>query len=136
MSSAEGVREASFAASGAISTVVSAMQAHVAMLRFKRRLCRALRGITAKGGADRTTVVASVSGFTAIVNAMGAQPNDGDVQREACLTMEVLTSFHDAYLPDGVNRQSEALLQAAAENFPEVGLKSANVMLACRPRGS
>jgi hypothetical protein len=58
----------------------------------------------------------------------GAQSNDGDVQREACMTMEVLTSFHDAYLPDGVNEQSEALLQAAAENFPEVCLQSVNLI--------
>jgi hypothetical protein len=71
MSSADGVREVSFAASGAISTVVSAMQAHVSDA--------SLRGITAKGGADRTMVVASVSRFTAIVNAMG-----GSIQRWGC----------------------------------------------------
>ena len=126
MAPVDGVREVSFAASGAISTVVSAMQAHVGDASVQKEACRALRGIAAKGGADRATVVASVSGFTALVNAMGAHPDDEDVQKEACLAMEVLTSFHDAYLPDGVNEQSEALLQSAAENFPEVCLKSVN----------
>jgi hypothetical protein len=126
MAPVDGVREVSFAASGAISTTVSAMQAHVGDASVQKEACRALRGIAAKGGADRATVVASVSGFTAIVNAMGAHPDDGEVQREACLAMEVLTSFHDAYLPDGVNEQSDALLQAAAENFPEVCLKPVN----------
>lgn len=128
MAPVDGVREVSFAASGAISTVVSAMQAHVEDATVQKEACRALRGIAAKGGADRATAVASVSGFTALVNAMGAHPNDGDVLKEACLTMEVLTSFHDAYLPNGINEQSEALLQTAAENFPETCLKSVNAI--------
>ena len=126
MAPVDGVREVSFAASGAISTVVSAMQAHVGDASVQKEACRALRGIAKKGGADRATVVASVSGFTALVNALGAHPEDEDVQKEACLAMEVLTSFHDAYLPNGVNEQSEALLQTAAENFPELCLKSVN----------
>ncbi|KAL7487637.1 hypothetical protein ACHAW6_013204 [Cyclotella cf. meneghiniana] len=128
MAPADGVREVSFAASGAISTVVSAMQAHVADARVQKEACRALRGIAAKGGADRATVVASVSGFTALVNAMGAHPDDVDVQREACMAMEVLMSFPDAYLPDGVHEQSDALLQAAAENFPHACLKPVNAI--------
>jgi hypothetical protein len=128
MAPADGVREVSFAASGAISTVVSAMQAHVADARVQKEACRALRGIAAKGGADRATVVASVSGFTALVNAMGAHPDDVDVQREVCMAMEVLMSFPDAYLPDGVHEQSDALLQAAAENFPHACLKPVNAI--------
>lgn len=128
MAPVDGVREVSFAASGAISTVVSAMQAHVEDSTVQKEACRALRGIAAKGGADRATAVASVSGFTALVNAMGAHPDDENVLKEACLTMEVLTSFHDAYLPNGINEQSEALLQTAAENFPETCLKSVNAI--------
>jgi len=84
--------------------------------------------IEACRGSERATVVASVSGFTAIVNAMSAHPEDINVQKEACLAMEILTSFPDAYLPNGVNEQSDALLQAAAENFPEACLKSVNAI--------
>mmetsp|Transcript_8538 Transcript_8538/g.18195 ORF Transcript_8538/g.18195 Transcript_8538/m.18195 type:complete len:821 (-) Transcript_8538:172-2634(-) len=121
---ADGVREVSFAASGAISSVVSAMQAHVSDATVQIEACRALRGIAAKGGAERATMVASVSGFTALINAMGAHPDDGDVQRETCLAMEVLTSFPDAYLPN-IAGQAEPFLQAAAENFPDDCLKPA-----------
>ncbi|KAK1748478.1 hypothetical protein QTG54_000417 [Skeletonema marinoi] len=112
-----GMREVSFAASGAIATTVCAMQAHVSDATVQREACRALRGIAAKGGADRATTVASVSGFTALVNALGAHPDDVEVQQEACLCMEVLTSFPDAYLPQ-LDEQTDAYLQAAAEKFP------------------
>lgn len=117
MAPADGMREVSFAASGAIATTVCAMQAHVSDATVQREACRALRGIAAKGGADRATTVASVSGFTALVNALGAHPNDVDVQKEACLCMEVLTSYPDAYLPQ-LDEQTDAYLQAAAEKFP------------------
>ncbi|KAL9180205.1 hypothetical protein ACHAXT_008175 [Thalassiosira profunda] len=115
---ADGRREVSFAASGAISTVVSAMQAHVNDGTVQTEACRALRAIAAAGGAERATVVASVSGFTALINAMGAHASDVGVQREACAALEVLTSFEDAYLPE-LHEQTESLLQAAADNFPE-----------------
>ena len=117
MSPADGMREVSFAASGAIATTVCAMQAHVSDATVQTEACRALRGITAKGGADRATTVASVSGFTALVNALGAHPDNVEVQKEACLCMEVLTSFPDAYLPQ-MDEQTDAYLQAAAEKFP------------------
>ncbi len=117
MAPADGMREVSFAASGAIATTVCAMQAHVSDATVQREACRALRGIAAKGGADRATTVASVSGFTALVNALGAHPNDVDVQKEACLCMEVLTSYPDAYLPQ-LDEQTDAYLQAAADKFP------------------
>eukprot|EP00573_Skeletonema_grethae_P012301 CAMPEP_0201695364 /NCGR_PEP_ID=MMETSP0578-20130828/7348_1 /ASSEMBLY_ACC=CAM_ASM_000663 /TAXON_ID=267565 /ORGANISM="Skeletonema grethea, Strain CCMP 1804" /LENGTH=727 /DNA_ID=CAMNT_0048181207 /DNA_START=78 /DNA_END=2261 /DNA_ORIENTATION=- len=119
MAPADGMREVSFAASGAIATTVCAMQAHVSDATVQREACRALSGIAAKGGADRATTVASVSGFTALVNALGAHPDDMEVQKEACLCMEVLTSFPDAYLPQ-LDEQTDAYLQAAAEKFPEV----------------
>lgn len=127
MAPADGVREVSFAASGAISTVVSAMQAHVSDATVQKEACQALRGIAAKGGAERATVVASVSGFTALVNSMGAHPNDVGVQSEACAAMEVLTGFPDAYLPE-LHEQTDALLQSAAAMFPEQCLESANAI--------
>lgn len=118
MAPADGVREISFAASGAISTVVSAMQAHLSDATVQKEACKALRGIAAKGGAERATVVASVSGFTALVNSMGAHPRDRCVQREACAALDVLTSFHDAYLPE-LHEQTDTLLHSAAKNFPD-----------------
>mmetsp|Transcript_12008 Transcript_12008/g.22302 ORF Transcript_12008/g.22302 Transcript_12008/m.22302 type:complete len:742 (-) Transcript_12008:9-2234(-) len=127
MAPADSVREVSFAASGAISTVVSAMQAHVSDATVQKEACRALRGIAAKGGAERATVVASVSGFTALVNSMGAHPHDNGVQREACAAMEVLTSFRDAYLPE-LHEQTETLLQSAANKFPEDCLELTNAI--------
>jgi len=129
MAPADGLREVSFAASGAVSTVVSAMQAHVGDATVQREACRALRGIAARGGADRATTIASVSGFTALVNSMGAHPDDGGVQREACAALEALTGFEDAYLPE-LHEQTEALLRAAAERFPEECSDLTEVILA------
>ena len=129
MAPSDGMREISFAASGAIATTVCAMQAHVSDATVQREACRALRGIAAKGGADRATTVASVSGFTALVNALGAHPNDVEVQKEACLCMEVLTSFPDAYLPQ-LDEQTDAYLQAATEKFPVECSEPANAIRA------
>ena len=134
MAPADGEREVSFAASGAISSVVSAMQAHVSDATIQKEACRALQGIAAKGGAERATVVASVSGFTALVNALAAHPQDRFVQREACRALEVLTSFHDAYLPE-LHEQTETLLLSAANNFPDDCLESKNVILSNLIRG-
>mmetsp|Transcript_35807 Transcript_35807/g.75373 ORF Transcript_35807/g.75373 Transcript_35807/m.75373 type:complete len:116 (+) Transcript_35807:65-412(+) len=103
------------------------MQAHVSDATVQKEACRALRGIAAKGGAERATVVASVSGFTALVNSMGAHPDDAGVQNEACAAMEVLTSFPDAYLPR-LHEQTEALLQSAADKFPEYCLETTNAI--------
>lgn len=128
MTPADGLREVSFAASGAISTVVSAMQAHVSDATVQKEACKALRGIAAKGGPERATVVASVSGFTALINSLAAHPHDRDVQREACGALDVFTSFHDAYLPE-LHEQTETLLRMAATNFPEDCSESANAIL-------
>jgi len=118
MASADGEREVSFAASGAISAIVCAMQAHVSDATVQKEACRALHSIAAKGGAERATVVASVSGLTALVNALAAHPMDRHVQCEACRALETLTSYHDAYLPQ-LHEQTETLLQSAATSFPE-----------------
>ena len=72
-----------------------------------------MQSIAAKGGAERATVVASVSGLTALVNALAAHPTDRHVQYEACCALETLTSYHDAYLPQ-LHEQTETLLQSAA----------------------
>ncbi len=129
MTPADGMREVSFAASGAISTVVGAMQAHVSDATVQKEACRALRGIAAKGGPERATVVASVSGFTALVNSLAAHPNDIDVQREACAALNVFTSFNDAACLPELHEQTETLLRLAASNFPNDCSESANEIL-------
>ncbi len=100
LASADNYHEVSFAASGAISCVVSAMQAHVSDEIVQKEGSATLRNIMKYGGSDRATVIASVSGFTALQNAIGAHPNVESVQREASAALEVLSSFPDANLPD------------------------------------
>ncbi len=56
--------------------VVSAMQVHVRNATVLKEACWAWEGIAVTGGSERATVVASVSRFTALVNAMGAHPDD------------------------------------------------------------
>lgn len=116
---ADKYREISFAASGAASSIVGAMQAHVSDSIVQKEGCTALRHIVKYGGPERATVIASVSGFTALQNALGAHPHDMDVQREACLTLEAMTSFPDANLPDLPGVQVAPLLEAALGSYPE-----------------
>merc|ERR1712032_1383417 len=77
---ADGNMEVSMAASCAAASIVAAMQSHVSDAIVQREACAALRDIVKYGGGDRATVIASVSGFTAIQNAMGAHPNVVGVQ--------------------------------------------------------
>lgn len=142
MACADGRREISFVASGACAAVVGAMQAHVSDPGVQLQACRALQGILRVGGADRATVVASVSGLTALVNALAAHPTVEDVQVEACQALYTLTSFaadaatadhsnssngYDesgnsndrANLPDLPRQQTEPLLEAAKRRFPQ-----------------
>lgn len=100
LASADNYHEVSYAASGAISCVVSAMQAHVSDEIVQQEGSATLRNILKYGGSDRATVIASVSGFTALQNAIGAHPNNESVQREAKLALTILSSFPDANLPD------------------------------------
>lgn len=120
---ADNYREVSFAASGAAASIVNAMQAHVSDAIVQQEACLALRQIVSYGGAERATVVASVSGITALQNAIGTHVDDEGVQREACLAIEVLTCFPDANLPGkgvgGVGVQIVPLLEAAKSNFPQ-----------------
>ena len=131
MGPADGTLEVSFAASGAVSTVVSAMQAHVSDATVQREACRALRAVASSGvdgGADRATVVASVSGLTALANTMASHPDDAGVQSEAVRALEALVvrrggpangGDDDGPRLPGLPEQTEALLAAAAGRFPE-----------------
>ncbi len=118
MAPSDNYREVSFAASGAAASIVAAMQAHVSDAIVQKEACTALRQIVKYGGADRATVIASVSGFTALQNALGAHPEDVNVQKEACMTLEALTSFPDANLPDLPGSQTAPLLEVAKKKHP------------------
>ena len=126
---ADNYREVSFAASGAAASIVGAMQAHVSDAIVQREACSALRDIVKFGGPDRATVIASVSGFTALQNSLGAHPNNVHVQREACLTLEALTAIQSANLPDLPGIQTAPLLNAARERFPDECKEVAEIVL-------
>ena len=100
LSPSDNYREVSFAASGAVASIVASMQAHVSDAIVQIEACAALRNILKYGGSDRATVIASVSGFTAIKNALGAHPSVDAVQVEASSALEALSAFPDANLPD------------------------------------
>ena len=104
VSPSDGYREVSYAASGAIASIVGAMQAHINDGIVQKEACAALSKILIEsaeyGNSDRATVIASVSGITAIQNAIGAHPDNDDVQHEASQALETLSSFPDANLPN------------------------------------
>eukprot|EP00551_Chaetoceros_affinis_P015713 CAMPEP_0203694936 /NCGR_PEP_ID=MMETSP0091-20130426/6534_1 /ASSEMBLY_ACC=CAM_ASM_001089 /TAXON_ID=426623 /ORGANISM="Chaetoceros affinis, Strain CCMP159" /LENGTH=637 /DNA_ID=CAMNT_0050566387 /DNA_START=49 /DNA_END=1962 /DNA_ORIENTATION=+ len=101
---ADNYREVSFAASGAVASIVAAMQAHVSDAIVQQEACSALRNILKYGGSDRATVIASVSGFTAIQNALFSHPGVQRVQEEGSCLNEALKAFPDAYLPEQMKR--------------------------------
>jgi len=112
-------RELSFVASGAVAALVGALQAHVSDASVQEEAAAALAAIVQAGGADRATIVASVSGLTALVNALAAHPDAVGVQREACRALATILPFGDeANLPHLSRDQTEPLLQAAASSFP------------------
>ena len=129
LSASDGHREISFAASGAVASIVAAMQAHVSDPTVQKEACAALYNITRRVGADRATVIASVSGFTAIQNSLGAHPDDVRVQKEACRALELVTSYEDANLPQLPGLQAAPLLQQAAEKFPDECKEYADIIL-------
>ena len=55
--------------------------------------CAAVAAIVSEGGSDRATVVASVSGVTAIVNAIAAHPSAMGVQLNGSQNKIVLSTF-------------------------------------------
>lgn len=129
MATADGKREVSFVASGAIAAVVGAMQAHVGDPVVQEEACGALADIVFVGGADRATIVASVSGFTAIVNALAAHPGVKMVQKEGCRALQAVTEYPHANLPELPRSQTETLLENARENFPVECAESAGILL-------
>jgi hypothetical protein len=129
MATADGKREVSFVASGAIAAVVGAMQAHVGDPVVQDEACGALADIVFVGGADRATIVASVSGFTAIINALAAHPDVKMVQKEGCRALQAVTDYPQANLPELPRSQTEPLLISAKDKFPAECAESAGILL-------
>lgn len=129
MASADGKREVSFVALGAIAAIVGAMQAHVGDEVVQEESCAAIAAIVGYGGAERATIVASVSGITAILNALGAHPNEVKVQKEACHALRILTDFDNANLSELPRSEAEPVLEAAQAAFPEECSENASKVL-------
>jgi hypothetical protein len=120
VSPADGLREVSMVASGAVAAIVAAMQAHVGDSNVQSEACAAIAAIVKHGGSDRATVVASVSGVTAILNAIAAHPRSSSVQKQGCQALFEMTEFAaTASLPDLPKAQTEPLLVQAKESFPD-----------------
>mmetsp|Transcript_21982 Transcript_21982/g.54304 ORF Transcript_21982/g.54304 Transcript_21982/m.54304 type:complete len:701 (-) Transcript_21982:71-2173(-) len=116
----DGQREVSMVASGAVAAIVGAMQAHVGDSSVQREACNSLSTIVQQGGADRATIVASVSGLTAILNALAAHPKDFSVQQAGLKALISLTDHSkEANLPDLPRSQTEPILVNAQLNFPK-----------------
>lgn len=105
-------------ASGAVAAIVGAMQAHVGDESVQEQACLAIAAIVKTGGADRATVVASVSGVTAILNAIAAHSKSSAVQLAGLKALKELTELSNANLPELPKSQTEPLLLAAKGNFP------------------
>jgi hypothetical protein len=129
LAQADGKREVSFVASGAVAAVVGAMQAHVGDGGVQEEACGAIAAIVHFGGADRATIVASVSGLTAIVNAIAAHPDVKGVQHQGCRALMELTEFSDANLPELHRSQTAPLLEAAKRSFPGECAELADIVL-------
>ena len=119
LSTADNKREVSFVASGAIAAIVGAMQAHVGDPAVQVEACAAVAEVVLAGGTDRATVVASVSGLTALINALAAHPDNEQVQIEGLRALKAITDHSEANLPDLPRSQTEPLLMAAKTEFPE-----------------
>jgi hypothetical protein len=81
--------------------------------------CSALAAIVQAGGCDRATIIASVSGQTALTNALAAHPDSVGVQREACRALAYMLPYkQEGNLPALCRTTTEPLLQAASAAFP------------------
>ena len=129
MAIADGQREVSFVASGAIAAVVGAMQAHLGDPAVQEEGCGAIAEVVANGGADRATILASVSGITAIINSLAAHPSLVGVQEAGCHALKAVTDFPGAYLPDLPRSQTENMLESAKANFAEECGEAADIVL-------
>jgi len=121
LAAADGQREVSMVASGAVASIVAAMQAHVGDHNVQKEACAAIAAIVRNGGGDRATVVASVSGVTAILNAIAAHPMSMKVQKEGLNALWQLTKFDalNASMPELPRSQTEPLLAHAKKSFPD-----------------
>lgn len=120
LATADGHREVSMVASGAVAAAVGAMQAHVGDAGVQEQACLAVAFIVQQGGPDRATVVASVSGVTAILNALAAHSQVEAVQVAGLEALSAMTKHSlGANLPELPQAQTEPLLMAAQESFPE-----------------
>jgi hypothetical protein len=128
LATADGHREVSMVASGAVAAIVGAMQAHVGDPGVQEEACAAVAAIVREGGADRATVVASVSGVTAIINAIAAHPTVAGVQLYGCHALKEMTEFENANLPELPRTQTEPLLTAAKKQFPQCS-EAADIVL-------
>jgi hypothetical protein len=126
---ADGKREVSMVASGAVAAIVGAMQAHVGDDSVQQEACAAIAAIVQLGGADRATIVASVSGLTAILNALSAHPKKVSVQK---MGLEALVSMTDhgkeANLPDLPRSHTQPILVSATQTFPKECGQAANIL--------
>jgi hypothetical protein len=116
---ADGHREVSMVASGAVAAIVGAMQAHVGDAGVQEQACRAVAAIVRQGGADRATVVASVSGVTAMLNALAAHAQVVGVQVAGLQALAAMTQHPNANIPELPRAQTEPLLMSAQETFPK-----------------
>lgn len=130
MASADGQREVSFVASGAVAAIVGAMQAHVSDANVQEEACGALSQILRYGGPDRATVIASVSGLTAMMNAIAAHPQMVHVQQEGCKALLELTNYTaTANLPELPKSPTESLLEHAKQMYPKECTETVDVLL-------
>lgn len=130
----DGDCEISFIASGAIAAIVGAMQAHVGDPNVQEESCGAISEIVRHGGAERATVVASVSGVTALVNALAAHPDQEGVQREGCRALIQISNHpQQANVPDLPRSPLEQVLDAARQQFPASCQEDADILLSRLP---
>ena len=125
---ADGKREVSFVAAGAVAAVAGGMQAHVGDATVQEETCAAIAEIVRCGGSELATVVASVSGITAILNALGTHPESAGVQLEACRALKYVTDYPHANVPDLPRASLEPLLEAAKQICPAC-TENANILM-------
>lgn len=125
---ADGNREVSFVAAGAVAAIVGGMQAHVSDATVQEETCAAIAEIVRCGGSERATVVASVSGITAILNALATHPDSAGVQAQGCRALKYVTDYPQAYVPELPRANLEPLLEAAKQVCPSC-TENANILM-------
>ena len=105
------------------------MQAHVSDPGVQEEACGCIAKIIKYGGPERATVVASVSGLTAIINAIAAHPDVGGIQYNGCRALCELTAYENANLPEIPKSHTQPLLDAAKSKFPHQCAQLVDVLL-------